>query len=305
MDERDLRDLAAFAQVAEQRSFRGAARLLGLSVSSLSQRVKELEARLGLRLLNRTTRSVAATEAGESLLLRLRPTLADLDAALVELKQRQGEPSGRLRINAPPPAVDLVLAPMVTPFLRVHPKIQMEIVAESRLADIVAEGFDAGVRYEENLARDMVALSLGPPTRYQLVAAPTLLKEWGIPKHPRDLVDRPSIVTRFASGIVLPWEFAKAGRNVKFTPQGPLIVAHIALQIRAAIEGLGFSLMFADYAAPHVAAGELVPVLDDWQAPFPGPFLYYPSRRQPPPALAAFIAFVKEWRSAESRRRRR
>jgi DNA-binding transcriptional LysR family regulator len=296
MDERDLRDLAAFAVVAEQRSFRGAARSLGLSVSSLSQRVKELEGRLGLRLLNRTTRSVAATEAGETLLARLKPSLADLDAALIDIKQRQGEPSGRLRINAPPPAVDLVLAPMVAPFLKAHPRIQMEIVAESRLVDIVAEGFDAGVRYEENLARDMVALSLGSPSRYQLVAAPALLKERGLPKHPRDLVDQPCLVTRFASGIVLPWEFTKGGRNVKFTPQGPLVVAHIALQLRAAEDGLGFAVMFADYAAPSIAAGKLVSVLEDWLPPFPGPFLYYPSRRQPPPALAAFIAFVKDRR---------
>jgi DNA-binding transcriptional LysR family regulator len=296
MDERDLRDLAAFAVVAEQRSFRGAARSLGLSVSSLSQRVKELEGRLGLRLLNRTTRSVAVTEAGETLLARLKPSLADLDAALIDIKQRQGEPSGRLRINAPPPAVDLVLAPMVAPFLKAHPRIQMEIVAESRLVDIVAEGFDAGVRYEENLARDMVALSLAGPARYQLVAAPALLRERGLPKHPRDLVDQPCLVTRFASGMVLPWEFTKGGRNVKFTPQGPLVVAHIALQLRAVEDGLGFAVMFADYAAASIAAGKLVSVLEDWLPPFPGPFLYYPSRRQPPPALAAFIAFVKDRR---------
>ena len=305
MDERDLRDLAAFAVVAEERSFRAAARRLGLSVSGLSQRLKELEGRLGARLLNRTTRSVAATEAGEALLARLRPSLAAVEDALGALKSAQGEPAGRLRLNAPPPAVDLVLAPMLPAFLKRYPKIQMEVVAESRLVDIVATGFDAGVRYEENLARDMIALSLGPATRYVLVASPALLKSQGTPKHPRDLLERSCLVTRLPSGLILPWEFTKAGHNVKFTPQGPLMGATPSLQLQAALAGIGYALMFEDYVAAALRSRKLVAVLEDWLPPFPGPLLYYPSRRQPPPALAAFIAFVQEERRHRNNAKRK
>lgn len=304
MDERDLRDLAAFAAVAEARSFRAASRSLGLSVSSLSQRLKDLETRLGARLLNRTTRSVAPTEAGEALLTRLRPSLAEVEQALGALKQSQSEPSGRLRINAPPPAIDLVLAPMIPAFLKKYPKVQMEIVPEARLIDIVAGGFDAGVRYEENLARDMIAISLAPPTRYQLVAAPGRLKADGAPKHPRDLVERPCLATRLPSGLTLPWEFSKAGREVKFTPQGPLASATPTLQLQAALAGIGYALMFEDYAAAALKSGKLVSLFEDWLPPFPGPLLYYPSRRHPPPALAAFIAFVQEERRQQLKRNR-
>lgn len=302
MDERDLRDLAAFAAVAEARSFRAAARRLNLSVSSLSQRLKDLEARLGARLLNRTTRSVAPTEAGEALLARLRPSLAELENALGAVKQSQSAPAGRLRLNAPPPAIDLVLAAMIPAFLKRYPKIEMEVVPEARLVDIVAGGFDAGVRYEENLARDMVALSLGPATRYVLVAAPHLLKRDGAPKQPRDLVARSCLATRLPSGLTLPWEFQKGGRVVKFTPLGPLASATPALQLQAALVGIGYALMFEAYAAAAIKSGRLISLLEDWLPPFPGPLLYYPSRRQPPPALAAFIAFVQEERRQQRKR---
>jgi DNA-binding transcriptional LysR family regulator len=297
MSEIDLRDLTLFAAVARHRSFRRAALETRVSVSSLSQRLRDFEARLGVRLVNRTTRSVALTEAGELLLARVAPALQDVADAVGAVQGLADTPSGRLRINAPAPAVQLVLAPMVAPFLKRYPAVDLEIVSETSLIDIVASGFDAGVRYEEHLAQDMIALSLGPPERYVVVAAPELLATLGPPAEPRDLLDHPRIATVFPSGAVLPWEFEKAGRVVTIAPEGPLKATDPALLLRAAIDGLGFLMTFEGYARDAVADGRLATVLDDWCLSFPGPFLYYPSRRQPPPALAAFIGFVKEWRA--------
>lgn len=296
MSEIELRDLQAFAAVARHRNFRRAARELRVSVSSLSQRLRDLEVRLGIRLLNRTTRSVAPTEAGETLLLRLTPALREVAEAVSDLRSRHELPAGRLRINAPPPAIHLVLAPMLGPFLRRHPGIELELVADALLIDIVAEGFDAGVRYEEHLDQDMIAVPLGPPQRYAVVAAPALLSHHGRPEQPADLLGKPCIVTRFRNGVVLPWEFEKAGRTVRITPSGVLQTSDHELKLRAALDGLGFLLTFEGYLREAVAAGRLVALLEDWCPPFPGPFLYYPSRHRPPPALAAFVAFVKEWR---------
>lgn len=296
MIDADLRDLQAFAAIARHRNFRRAAMELGVSVSSLSQRLRDLEQRLGVRLLNRTTRSVSATEPGERLLQRLAPALGEVAEAVDELRGRLDRPSGRLRINAPPPAVEQVLAPMVTPFLQRHPGIELEIVADPLRVDIVAGGFDAGVRYEEHLAQDMIALSLGPPERYRLVAAPALLERWGRPAEPGDLLGKPTIATRFANGNILPWEFEKGGRIVRISPPGPLTSTNLALQVRAAIDGLGFLMTFESYVRPAIDEGLLEALLEEWLPPFPGPFLYYPSRRHPPPALGAFIAFVREWR---------
>ena len=298
----DLRDLDAFVAIARTRNFRRAAREQGVSVSSFSQRLRELEERLGVRLLNRTTRSVALTEAGELLLARAAPAISDVNAALDEVRGLRGLPSGRLRINAPPPAVDLVLAPMVGPFLEAFPQVELEVVGQSGFIDIVAGGYDAGVRYGEHLERDMIAISLGPPQRYALVAAPDYLARHGRPKHPRDLLDHACIRIRLSSGAMLDWEFEKAGRAVKISPPAKLVVNHPAPAMRAARDGVGFWLTFRDQVSEAIASGALVSVLDDWCAPFPGPFLYYPSRRQPPPALAAFVAFVGEWKKRERRK---
>jgi DNA-binding transcriptional LysR family regulator len=295
-DDFDLRDLAAFASVARHRNFRRAARELQISPAALSENLRALEERLGVRLLNRTTRSVAPTEAGERLLTRLAPALRDVRDAVSDIQGQRDVPAGRLRINAPSPAVEHVLAPMVGPFLKRYPQIRLEIVDTATLIDIVAEGFDAGVRYEENLARDMVALSLGRPQRYVIAASPAFLDARGRPKEPEDVLGQPCIVIRFPSGKVLPWEFEKNGREVKFAPEGPLTCSHIGLQIQAAIDGLGYMMNFEEYARQAVRDGRLEIVLEDWCPPFPGPFLYYPSRRQPPPALAAFISFVTERR---------
>jgi DNA-binding transcriptional LysR family regulator len=303
MKDFDLRDLDAFVAVARTRNFRRAALEQGVSVSSLSQRLRDMEERLGVRLMNRTTRSVALTEAGELLLARVGPAIADVGDALDQVRGLRGLPSGRLRINAPPPAIDLVLAPMVAPFLKAHPQIDLEIVSDSGFVDIVAAGFDAGVRYGEHLAQDMIAVPLGLPQRYAVVASPQYVAQHGRPKHPKDLLHHVAIRTRFGSGAMPDWEFEKAGRIVKVAPPGKLIATYPGLARRAALDGVGFWPTFEGYVREAVASGELVSVLEDWCAPFPGPFLYYPSRRQPPPALSAFVAFVAEWRKQERRRK--
>ena len=298
----DLRDLDAFAAVARAKNFRRAAREQRVSVSSLSQRLRALEEHLGVRLLNRTTRSVGLTEAGEMLLARVAPAIGDVREALDRVRGLRDVPSGRLRINAPPPAIDLVMAPMIAPFLTAYPKIDMEIVADSSFVDIVGSGFDAGVRYGEHLAQDMIAVSLGPPQRYAVVASPAYVATHGRPKHPKDLLGHQCIRTRFGSGAMLDWEFEKAGRVVKVAPPGKLVATYPRLAMQAARDGVGFWATIDGYVRDDVKSGVLVSVLDDWCAPFPGPFLYYPSRRQPPPALAAFVAFVGEWRKRERRR---
>jgi DNA-binding transcriptional LysR family regulator len=303
MSDIDLRDLDAFVAVARTRNFRRAAIEQRVSVSSLSQRLRDMEERLGVRLMNRTTRSVALTEAGELLLARVGPAISDVSDALDQVRGLRDVPSGRLRINAPPPAIDLVLAPMAAPFLRAYPQVDLEIVGESAFVDIVDAGYDAGVRYGEHLAQDMIAVSLGPPQRYAVVASREYVERHGRPKQPKDLLDHACIRTRFASGAMLDWEFEKAGRVVKVSPPAKLIATYLGLAMRAVHDGLGFWATFDGYVRDDVESGALVSVLDDWCAPFPGPFLYYPSRRQPPPPLAAFVAFVAEWRKQERRGR--
>src|SRR5882757_1227368 len=302
MKEIDLRDLDAFVAVARTRNFRRAATEQNVSVSSLSQRLRELEERLGVRLMNRTTRSVALTEAGELLLARVGPAMADVGDALNQVRGLRAAPSGRLRINAPPPAVDLVLAPMVAPFLANYPQVDLEIVTETSFVDIVAQGFDAGVRYGEHLAQDMIAVSLGAPQRYAVVASSEYVAKHGRPEQPKDLLEHACIRTRFGSGAMFDWEFEKAGRVVKVSPPAKLIATYLGLALRAVHDGVGYWATFDGYVRYGVKSGALVSVLDDWCPPFPGPLLYYPSRRQPPPALAAFVAFVADWRKQARRK---
>lgn len=302
MKDFDLRDLDAFVAVARTKNFRRAALEQRVSVSSLSQRLRDMEERLGVRLMNRTTRSVALTEAGELLLARAGPAMSDVGAALDQVRGLRGVPSGRLRINAPPPAIDLVLAPMVGPFLEAYPQIELEIAGDSSFIDIVAGGFDAGVRYGEHLAQDMIAVPLGPPQRYAVVASAQYVAQHGRPKLPKDLLDHPCIRIRFGRGALLDCEFEKAGRIVKVSPPAKLILNYPGLALRAVHDGVGFWLTFEGYVREAVKSGALVSVLDDWCPPFPGPFLYYPSRRQPPPALAAFVSFVAEWRKQAARK---
>src|SRR4029450_5776984 len=248
MKDFDLRDLDAFVAVARTRNFRRAATEQGVSVSSLSQRLRDMEERLGVRLMNpHTRRGVPLTEAGELLLARVGPAMSDVGAALDQVRGLRAVPSGRLRINAPPPAIDLVLAPMVAPFLAAHPKIDLEIVGESSFVDIVAGGFDAGVRYGEHLGQDMIPVSLRAPQRYAVVASREYVAQHGSPKHPKDLLEHSCSRTRFGSGAMLDWEFEKAGRVVKVSPPAKLIATYLGLALRAVHDGTGFWLTFEGY----------------------------------------------------------
>ena len=291
----ELNDLDAFAAIARRRSFRKAALERGVSASTLSQTLRDLEARLGVRLLNRTTRSVALTEAGARLLDQLSPALAEIAHALDQVRDAGTRPRGLVRINAPEPAVELVLAPRIASFLAAHPEVELEIISESGFVDIVAAGFDAGVRWGESLAQDMVAVPISGPQRYVLVASPELVARVGAPERPQDLLTRPCIRLRFPSGLTPPWEFEQDGQVVKIEPQGRLTAANSRMQLEAAIAGVGFYNTFEGYAAQAIADGRLVRVLDDWLPPFPGPLLYFPSRRHVPPALRAFADFMR-WR---------
>ncbi len=292
-----LAELQAFAWVAAHRSFRRAASMHGVSASGLSQMVRSLEERLGVRLLNRTTRSVSTTDAGQRLLERLTPALGEIGEALDQVVESQGAVAGPLRINAPEPAVELALAPLVADFLRAYPRVRLEIVSEPGFVDIVRDGFDAGVRWEESLALDMVAVPLGGRQEYALVASPDLIARHGRPEHPEDLLGRPCIRLKFPSGYVPAWEFERDGRVLKVTPEGPLTTNSIALQLQAALDGVGYLATFEAYGRGPIAEGKLVRLLEDWTPSFPGPMLYYPSGRQTPRPLRAFIDFLQARRA--------
>src|SRR6478609_3384344 len=270
MTEPDLRDLDVFVAVARTRNFRRAAVEIRVSVSSLSQRLRDLEERLGVRLMNRTTRSVALTEAGELLLSRIAPALRDVGDALAEVRGLRGVASGRLRINAPPPAVDLVLAPMVGPFLATYPQVDLDIVSESGFVDIVSAGYDAGVRYGEHLAQDMVAIPLSGPQSYVVVASPAYIARRGKPKHPKDLLDHDCIRARYSSGVMHDLEFEKAGQIVKVDPPAKLISTNMNLAMQAALAGAGIWATIDGYVGEALKSGALISLMEDWCEPFPG-----------------------------------
>jgi len=299
MDRIDLGALDSFAAIARHGNFRRAAVERGVSPSTLSQALRDLEARLGVRLLNRTTRSVALTEAGAALLATLQPALGQIAEAVDAARSAQAAPSGPLRINAPEPAVEWVLAPMAAAFMAANPEVRLEVTAETAMVDIVAKGFDAGVRWGESLAQDMVAVPLGPPQRFAVVAAPELIARVGAPSHPSDLLQRPCLRVRFASGAEPVWEFERDGESLKVAVQGALVTNSPSLLMRAALDGAGFLQTFDAAIEPHLKSRRLVEVLPDWSESFPGPFLYYPSRRHPPSALRAFVDFVQARRRQE------
>jgi DNA-binding transcriptional LysR family regulator len=300
MSQPDLADLDMFALVARQRSFRGAAALRGISASALSEAVRRLEAQLGVRLLNRTTRSVTPTEAGAELLERLVPALGEVAAALDAVNGFRDTPRGTLRLNVPTIVARAVLPAIVPRFLALHPGVTLDVVADDSFVDVVAAGFDAGIRYEERLAQDMIAIPIGPQRqRFVSAAAPAYLAARGRPEHPRDLLDHACIRHRFASGIVSgPWEFERAGEIVRVNPTGPLIATSLDLELAAALAGLGIITSFEEHLAPALAAGALEPVLEEWWQSFSGPFLYFPSRRLMPAPLRAFVDFIKAVPSA-------
>ena len=290
----NLADLDAFVAVARARSFRGAAAVRGVSASSLSEALRRLEAVLGVRLLNRTTRSVTPTEAGERVLERLAPALGEIEGALDAVNGFRDSPRGTLRLNVPIVVANCVLPPIVNGFLAAHPGVTLEISANDRFIDVLAAGFDAGIRYEERIERDMIAVPIGPRTqRYAIAAAPAYLAAHGVPGHPRELVDHACIRHRFDSGAAHEWEFVRGDEVVRISPDGPLVASTLALELGAAVAGLGIITTFEDFLRDPLASGALVPVLPDWWERFPGPLLYYPSRRHMPGPLRAFIDYVR------------
>ena len=291
----DLGDLDAFAAVSRARSFRGAATLRGVSASSLSEAVRRLEGALGVRLLNRTTRSVTPTEAGQRLLDRLEPALGEVAAALDQIDRFRDSPTGTVRLNVPSIVARIILPPIVARFLGSYPGIRLDITAEDSFVDVLAAGFDAGIRYDERLDLDMIAVPIGPRRqRYATAAAPSYLAARGYPAHPKDLLGHACIRHRFPSGVLASWEFEKAGEAPKVDPSGPLTATAIDLELDAAHAGLGIISNFESFLASSFSAGTLVPVLEDWWLSFSGPFLYYAERRHMPAPLRAFIDFIKE-----------
>jgi DNA-binding transcriptional LysR family regulator len=294
MAEPDLADLDAFAAVARHQSFRGAAAVRGVSPSSLSEAIRRLEGRLGVRLLNRTTRSVTPTEAGTRLLERLAPALSEMSAALDAVNSFRDSPTGTLRLNVPGVVAQVILPPIVSGFLKAHPGITVEVMRDDSFIDVLAAGFDAGVRYDERLERDMIAVPIGPrKQRFVTAGAPLYFATHGRPDHPRDLLDHLCIRHRFESGVTPHWEFERDGEVIKVVPQGPLVANSTGLELAAAVTGLGLIRTFEEFMAKELADGSLETVLDDWSPPFSGPFLYYPSRRQMPGPLRAFVDFLK------------
>jgi len=282
--------------VARAGGFREAARTMGVSASSLSETVRRLEGALGVRLLNRTTRSVAPTEAGARLLERLAPALGEVEAALDLVEDFRGRPAGTLRLNVPVAAARLVLPRLVPAFLEAYPEIRLEITAEDSFVDLLAAGCDAGIRYDERLEQDMIAVPIGPRRqRFASAASRAYLDRHGRPGHPRDLLGHACLRGRFSSGAMTAWEFERDGEVVKVDPMGPLLVSTGTasdLAVQAAIAGTGIVSLFEDWLRPYFDSGALEPVLEPWWQLFSGPFLYYPGRRLMPAPLRAFVDFA-------------
>lgn len=289
-----LADLTAFAAVAVHRSFRRAADELGVSPSTLSHSLRSLEATMGVRLLNRTTRSVAPTEAGARFLERLGPVLRDLDGALAEVDASREGPAGTLRLNAPEAAARLLVREVVPAFLARFPQMAVDIVAEGRLVDVVSEGFDAGIRLGEAVPQDMVAVRFGGPARFLAVASPAYLALAGVPQAPDDLRGHACIRHRFESGRIYRWEFARHGQEVVVDVPGRVTLDRTDLMIEAAVAGLGIAYAPDRTARAFLDDGRLVAVLEEWCPTIPGLFLYYPGHRQVPAGLRAFIDTLRE-----------
>jgi DNA-binding transcriptional LysR family regulator len=293
----DLGDLNAFVAVAEAKGFREGARLRGVSASSLSEAVRRLEVQMGVRLLHRTTRSVLPTEAGQRLIERLRPAFTEVEAALDVINGFRDRPAGTLRLNVPISASRLVLPKIVPGFLAAYPDISLEVIAEDGFVDVLAAGCDAGIRYEERLEQDMIAVPIGPRTqRFAVAASPEYLDRRGRPKHPSELLTHACLRGRFASGLMPPWEFERKGNKLRIDVTGPLVVrlgGTTDLAVDAALAGAGVIYLFEDWLRPHFDSGALEPILEAWWPRFSGPFLYYPGRRLLPAPLRAFVDFIQ------------
>ncbi|WP_456292820.1 LysR family transcriptional regulator [Pseudomonas sp. AK106] len=293
----DIQDLLAFVTVVNAGGFREGARLSGKSASSLSDAVRRMESRLGVRLLNRTTRSVVPTEAGARLMERIVPALGEVESALDVVNDFRDRPSGTLRLNVPVSAARLILPEIITPFLQAHPDIRMEVITEESFVDMLAAGCDAGIRYDDRLEQDMIAVPIGPRVqRFATAASPAYLDARGRPEHPRDLLNHSCLRGKFPSGSIPLWEYERDGEEVRVDPTGPLTVrigGAVDLSVQTAIDGLGIVSLFEDWLRPHLDSGALEPVLEPWWPRFSGPFLYYPGRRYVPSPLRAFLDFIQ------------
>ena len=285
----DLNILAAFLAIAEERSFTKAAKRLAVSPSAMSHAIRGLEETLGVRLLSRTTRSVAPTEAGEQLLARLRPALRDVQDALDQLSGLRDKPAGRVRLVVPRLAGTTVVGPKLAKFTRDYPDVVLEVTADDSRMDIVAGGFDAGIHFGEYIQKDMIAVRVSKDHRAAIVGAPSYFKAHPKPKIPHDLLSHKCINFRHGSAGLYRWEFDQGKKSLSVAVNGPLIVDDVETMVRAAIDGVGLAFVSDERVEPQLASGELIRVLADWCQPFPGFFLYYPSRRQQPAALAALI----------------
>jgi DNA-binding transcriptional LysR family regulator len=285
-----LDDLLAFIAVGQERSFTKAAAKLGVSQSALSHTIRELEARLGVRLLTRTTRRVSPTDAGERLLQNVAPRFEEIDAELAAVGELRDKPAGTIRITSTEYAADAVLLPKLSKLLRQYPDIKVEIVIDYGLTDIVAQRFDAGVRSGEQVAKDMIAVRIAPDMRMAVVAAPSYFKTRSEPKRPQELIDHNCIRLRLPShGGLYAWEFEKSGRELRVRVEGQLTFNTTAQMLNAALAGLGLAYIPEGWVQPHIAKNRLKRVLEDWCAPYSGYHLYYPSRRQPSAAFALIV----------------
>jgi DNA-binding transcriptional LysR family regulator len=293
MDRDVLGALAAFVAVAEERSFTRAAKRLGVSPSALSHAVRGLEERMGVRLLARTTRSVAPTDAGEQLFARLKPALDDVHQAVGQVSSLRDRPAGRVRLLLPRSAAMIALVPKLARLAREYPDVVLDITTDNSRVDLVAGGFDAGIEIGEFIQKDMVAVRVSEDLRAAIVASPNYFASRPRPRHPRDLLGHPCINFRQGSRGVYRWEFEKGRQSLTVAVDGPLVVDDAEIHVRAAVDGVGVVWTLEHYAAPFLSSGRLVRVLEDWCAPFPGYFLYYPSRRQQPAALSALIETLR------------
>lgn len=297
-----LDDLLVFLVIARTGGFRAAARRLGVSASTVSETITRLEAELGVPLITRTTRSVHLSEAGRALAERLEPVISETRSAIADATSSEGVVRGRLKIQVPGAVMEDILPPIIDGFMKQNPEVRLEIMVEDRLSDMIATGCDAGIRYGEHLAQDMIAVPIGPRRQWgALAASPAYLQQHGRPRHPRDVLNHQCIRLRFASGALADWEFEKDGETIAVDPAGRLIIATTGWRaaLDLAVAGHGLIMTFGNWLTPYFEAGSLEPVLEDWWEPFEGPFLYYSSRMTPRP-LRAFIDYIAEQRKASA-----
>lgn len=289
----DLAELAAFEAVARHRSFRRASEERGVTASAISHAVSSLEARIGVRLLNRTTRSVSPTDAGQMLLSQLSPALAEIGSAVDALNLYRDTPFGKVRLNAPNSIAPYLLGPVLGSLIRQNPHLELEVVATDRLVDIVDEGFDAGIRLGESLREGMTAVRIGPRLRFAVVGAPSYFRERTVPTSPADLKDHACICNMYPNGTRYPWSFARDDEAVDFHPKGPITLDDHDLMVETALSGIALAYVWADRARVHVEAGRLVSCLADWCPPEDWFYLYYPTRKHQSAGLRAVIEALR------------